>query len=159
VLDRILVSIETNFKMNDEPLDLPAFLPYQLSVASNRVSAALAKLYADEFGLSIAEWRVMAIAGRFPGLSGNEVAARSAMDKVQVSRAVAGMIRKGLIVRKSDTLDRRKSALSLSGDGEAIYRQIVPQAREYERRMLARLSSEEHAILSAALNRLAGTTD
>lgn len=141
--------------MKDEPLDLPAFLPYQLSVASNRVSAHLARIYADRFDLTIAEWRVMAIVGRFPGLSANDVAGRSAMDKVQVSRAVANLVRKSLIDRKTAPEDRRRSELSLSVEGVAIYRQIVPEAQRYERDLLARLTPEEQATLASALNRLA----
>lgn len=150
-----LVSNETVFKMKDEPLDLPAFLPYQLSVASNRVSAHLARIYADRFDLTIPEWRIMAIIGRFPGLSANQVAARSAMDKVQVSRAVANLIRKGLLDRKTAPEDRRRSALSLSEEGVGIYWQIVPEARRYESALRDLLSAEEQAVLSSALNRLA----
>jgi DNA-binding MarR family transcriptional regulator len=141
--------------MKDEPLDLPSFLPYQLSVTSNRISAHLARIYADRFDLTIPEWRIMAIIGRFPELSANEVAARSAMDKVQVSRAVANLIRKSLLDRKTAADDRRRSALSLSEAGVEIYWQIVPEAQRYERELLATLTPEERTVLSSALNRLA----
>jgi DNA-binding MarR family transcriptional regulator len=70
-------------------LDLDRFVPYKLSVLSNRVSDAIARHYSERFGLSIPEWRVMAVLGQKPGLSARDVAARTAMDKVQVSRAVA----------------------------------------------------------------------
>ncbi|WP_417519571.1 MarR family winged helix-turn-helix transcriptional regulator [Minwuia sp.] len=141
--------------MKDETLDLPAFLPYQLSVASNRVSAEIARLYADRFGLTIPEWRMMAILGRFPGLSANEVAERAAMDKVQVSRAVARMISSGLLDRTLSPDDRRRSALQLSDNGLNIYRQIVPLAKSYERRIAERLEPDERKALSSALIKLA----
>lgn len=145
--------------MKDEPLDLPAFLPYQLSVASNRISSHLAQIYADRFGLTIPEWRVMAIIGRFPGLSANEVAARSAMDKVQVSRAVASLIGKSLVDRTTAAEDRRRSALTLTGSGVDIYWQIVPEARRYERDLLEVLTAREREVLSSALVRLARQFD
>jgi DNA-binding MarR family transcriptional regulator len=141
--------------MKDDPIDLPAFLPYQLSVAANRVSSELARLYAERFGLSIPEWRVMANLARFPGLSAGEVAARSAMDKVQVSRAVARLLDRGLLRRQTDSGDRRRSALRLSGKGETIYGEIVPLARRYERSLLERLPETERKALSSALRRLA----
>ena len=49
-------------------LDLEHFLPYRLSVLSNRVSQAIARTYEQRFGLSVTEWRVIAIIGRYPGL-------------------------------------------------------------------------------------------
>src|SRR3546814_16183839 len=76
------------------PLTLERFLPYRLSVITNRISGALSRHYAARFGISIPEWRVIANLGRYPGLSANQVAERSAMDKVTVSRAVAGLERK-----------------------------------------------------------------
>src|SRR5215470_16697842 len=76
-----------------ERLDLDRFVPYRLSVLTNRVSSAIARHYSDRFDLSIPEWRVMAVLGQTPGLSAREVAARTAMDKVQVSRAVASLMR------------------------------------------------------------------
>ena len=72
-------------------LHLEKFLPYRLSVLSNTVSSAIAAAYFMNFGLSIPEWRVMAVLASTPGLSAAEVTARTAMDKVAVSRAVAAL--------------------------------------------------------------------
>src|SRR5215831_6645102 len=93
-------------------LDLEHFVPYRLSVLSNRVSSAIARQYSDRFGLSIPEWRVMAVLGGTPGLSAREVAERTAMDKVQVSRAVARLLRAKRIQRAPDNRDRRVTRLS-----------------------------------------------
>ena len=73
-------------------LDLEHFLPYRLSVLSNRVSDAIARVYSERFALGVTEWRVMAVLGRYPDLSASEVAQRTAMDKVAVSRAVARLL-------------------------------------------------------------------
>ena len=48
-------------------LALDAFVPYRLSVLTNQVSSAIARHYADRFGLTIPEWRVMAVLGDTPG--------------------------------------------------------------------------------------------
>src|SRR5665213_4574208 len=107
-------------------LDLDHFLPYKLSVLSNRVSDAIARHYSERFGLSIPEWRVMAVLGQTPGLSARDVAARTAMDKVQVSRAVASLMRAKRIARVGDAKDGRITRLSLTRHGTAIYDEIVP---------------------------------
>lgn len=135
-------------------IDLPNFLPYRLAVATDAVSGRLARRYREEFDLSIPEWRVMAVLGRFPDISANEVAARSAMDKVQVSRAVAQLLRNGHLDRRADEKDRRRTMLSLSASGQEIYRRIVPMARAYEQDLFARLSAPEAEILMRALAQL-----
>lgn len=68
---------------------LEAFLPYELSVAANRISRLFARRYSAEFGLSIAQWRVLAVVGRFGHIAPGAVAERAEMDKVKVSRAAA----------------------------------------------------------------------
>ena len=80
-----------------EKLHLDRFLPYRLSVLSNTVSSAIAAAYFVNFGLTIPEWRVMAILAANPGLSAAEVTARTAMDKVAVSRAVAALLAVGRV--------------------------------------------------------------
>lgn len=138
----------------DTVLDLARFLPYRLSVLSNRISQAIAGLYQRRFGLATTEWRVMAILGRFPELSANEVAQRAAMDKVAVSRAVARLLQRGLLHRHRDGGDRRRSVLALSDDGLRIYREVAPLALRIEQRLLGRLSTQERTLLLGLLDRL-----
>ena len=135
-------------------LDLGHFLPYRLSVLSNTVSTAIAGAYARRFGLTIPQWRVIAVLARAPGLSAAAVAGRTAMDKVAVSRAVAGLIRAGRVRRAMARSDRRRSMLTLTTRGRVVYARIVPWALEYERRLLAELSAPERAQFNLMLARL-----
>ena len=135
-------------------LDLQHFLPYRLSVLSNTVSSALAGAYARRFGLTIPQWRVVAVLARSPGLAAATVAERTAMDKVAVSRAVAGLTRSGRVRRVQAVADRRRSVLTLTARGRAVYRQIVPLALAYERRLLGELSPAEQAQFDRLLGRL-----
>ena len=135
-------------------LDLETFLPYRLSVLANRVSRALAEVYEARFGITPSEWRLIAILARFGPMSANGVCDRSAMDKVQVSRAVARAGAAGLVDRRIDHEDRRRSVLSLTGQGRAVHDRIVPLAREVEARLLDGLDAGERALLSALIDRL-----
>ncbi len=135
-------------------LALDHFIPYRLSVLANTVSSALAGAYARRFGLTIPQWRVIAVLARSPGLSAAGVAERTAMDKVAVSRAVAGLTRSGRVRRLLATSDKRRSVLSLTARGRAVYRRIVPLALAYERRLLAELSPAEKSRFVALLVRL-----
>ena len=135
-------------------LDLEHFLPYRLSVLSNRVSDAIARVYSDRFALGITEWRVMAVLGRYPDLSANEVAQRTAMDKVAVSRAVARLTGAGRLQRETHGDDRRRSVLRLSEAGYRIYDEVAPLALAFEQRVLDGIDATERALLFRLLDRL-----
>jgi DNA-binding MarR family transcriptional regulator len=135
-------------------LDLEHFLPYRLSVLSNRISQTIADLYARRFGIGITEWRVIAVLGRLPGLSASGVAERTAMDKVAVSRALARLLERGLVQRDTHGDDRRRSVLELSDDGYRIYDEVVPLALARERALLAHLDEDERRSLDALLDKL-----
>lgn len=124
-------------------LVLEQFLPYRLSVLTNIISNSIAATYGERFGLTIPGWRVMAVLGRFPGLSAAEVAQRTAMDKVAVSRAVSQLLHAERLERRFADDDRRRSELRLSAKGREIYDQVVPLALDYERALLASLSAED----------------
>ena len=141
--------------MTDRPiLELERFLPYRLSVLSNRLSNAIAKSYESRFQLSVTEWRVIAVLGRFRGLSANEVAERTAMDKVAVSRAVARLLESGRLQRDLHENDRRRSVLELSPAGYEIYESVAPIALSYERALLEALAPDERDTLLRLLDKL-----
>ena len=78
------------------------FLPFRLSVLSNRLTRAVARVYTRRFRLSAPEWRTLAVLGRYGAMSANSVVDRTAMDKVRVSRAVARLTTAGHITRRTD---------------------------------------------------------
>jgi DNA-binding MarR family transcriptional regulator len=135
-------------------LVLEDFLPYRLSVLSNRVSRAIASRYAETFDLTIPEWRVIAVLGQQPGLTATEVADATEMDKVAVSRAVTKLIGKKRIAARADVRDARRQLLSLTRDGESLHARIAPLALAAERRLLTTLSTHEQQQLDALLDRL-----
>lgn len=141
-----------------DTLHLDLFIPYRLSVLSNIISRSVARLYAERFDLTIPEWRVMAVLGleedRGEALCANSIVTRTAMDKVQVSRAVSRMIDSGLVDRTIDPGDRRRSLLRLTDRGRQTYREIVPAALKYEEELLESLSTEDIITLDRLVTKL-----
>lgn len=135
-------------------LKLEAFLPYRLSVLSNRISRAVARLYEDRFDLKLPEWRVMAVVGRRPNMTATEIVEFTAMDKVAISRAVKRLVDMGRVCVIGDPNDARRQRLSLSAEGRAIYDQIVPLAISVEAQLLADLTPEDRAALDRLIVRL-----
>lgn len=136
-------------------LKLAEFLPYRLSVLSNTISRSIAEIYDREFGLNIWQWRVMAVVGEEPGVSATEVTQKTAMDKVAVSRAVAGLIDLGYMTREASAEDARRSVLKLTPNGQSIYDQIVPLALGYEKDLLKDMEATQLSDLQTALTQLA----
>jgi DNA-binding MarR family transcriptional regulator len=138
----------------DDELRLENFLPYRLAVLSNTISTTVARAYDKRFNVSIPEWRVIAVLGRFPGLSAVEVAGRTLMDKVAVSRAVTKLIKNGRIDRVFADADKRRSILNLSEDGKQLHDEIARLALEFERDLLQGFSAEEMENLNGIMERL-----
>lgn len=144
---------------NSDALILEEFLPYQLSVLSNIVSNSISTIYADRFGITVPGWRIMAVLGRFSGLSAAEVAERTAMDKVAVSRAVSSLLAAGFISRSFADDDRRRSVLAFTQKGREVYKEIVPLALSYETDLISVLTPVQREALRELLAALQGKAE
>lgn len=141
------------------PLRLSAYLPYRLSVASNKASGLIARAYQARFGLTIWEWRVIAVLGEAAPLTAQAICEATAMDKVTVSRAIRALDGRGLLARTPSATDRRASDVALTDAGRGVYREVAPLALDYERRLLEDLSADERAALTALLEKLEARAD
>jgi DNA-binding MarR family transcriptional regulator len=129
------------------PLTLTAFTPYRIVALARRLSEELGKAYRHE-GLTIPEWRVLAVVAQEPVTAARDVARLTPMDKMAVSRAVAALEEKGHILRERSD-DRRVSSLRLTAAGEIVYQRVAAIALGYEERLLRRLSAaDRRAFLS-----------
>ena len=125
-----------------------------MSILSNTVSRNITRLYQTQFGLTTMEWRALAVVGRFAPMSANQVAQRTAMDKVQVSRALQSLVDGGMIKRTVDQEDRRRSVLRLSPKGRGLVKRITPLAMGVEEELLSALSAKQFRELDAILSTL-----
>lgn len=138
----------------DSGLRLEAFLPYRLSIASNLVSETIARAYARLFGLSIPQWRLVAVLAETGGRTQQALVQRTRMDKVTVSRAAAALVERGLVRRLDTEADRRSRLLVLSSAGRALHAEVAPEALKLETRLFGGFSQGELARFRDALARL-----
>jgi len=134
-------------------LVLDEYLPYRLSIASNAVSKLIARAYEDRFGLTIPQWRLMAVLAEKP-MTQQQVVARTAMDKVTVSRAAHGLVTRHLLGRAAHEADGRSHILALTEQGRDLHAEIAPLAIAYEAALLAGLTPAEVETLKRLLLRL-----
>ncbi len=135
-------------------LRLQAYLPYRLSVASNAVSRLVADAYQQRFGLTVPQWRLIAVLADEGALTPQQLCARTVMDKVTVMRAAQGLLRRRLVRRQPHPSDGRSHRLQLSASGRALHAQVVPLARSFEAKLLADVPAAEAALLARLLRRL-----
>lgn len=134
-------------------LTLDDYLPYRLSIASIAVSRLIARAYEDRFGLSIPQWRLMAVLAEKP-MTQQQVVARTAMDKVTVSRAAQGLVGRHLLDRSAHEADGRSHILALTEQGRDLHAEIAPLAMAYEAALIAGLTPAEVETLKRLLSRL-----
>ncbi|OFX02875.1 MAG: hypothetical protein A3E78_02660 [Alphaproteobacteria bacterium RIFCSPHIGHO2_12_FULL_63_12] len=133
-------------------LDLSVFTPYRIAFLGRMMSEQLGAAYSSE-DLTIPEWRVLAVISQQEAVAARDVVARTPMDKMAVSRAVASLESKQLILREP-TDDRRVSALRLSPKGKSVVERVSAIALEYEKALLDAMPEAERAAFFAGLARL-----
>ncbi|QNA83526.1 winged helix-turn-helix transcriptional regulator [Sphingomonas sp. So64.6b] len=140
-------------------LQLDEFLPYRLSIASNRVSSAIATAYQSLFGLKIPEWRLIAVIAEGEGMTQQALGFATRMDKVTVSRAAIALYDRGLVQRRPNPDDQRSHLLSLTPAGKSLYDSVAPKALELEKQIFAGFSAQEIITFRAMLDRLEASAE
>ncbi|RME18152.1 MAG: MarR family transcriptional regulator [Alphaproteobacteria bacterium] len=121
--------------------DLEDFLPYQLAEAARVVSAGFERHYRARYGLSVAEWRVVAHLSQSEAVSVREIHARVGMDKPKVSRAASRLEAAGYLSKAVHPTDRRLVQLFLTEKGRAMVEDLAPVAAAYQAELEAILGS------------------
>ena len=96
----------------------------------------------------------MAVLGEYPGISADEISAKTQIEKSILSRAISKLLKRKLIERTIAEDDRRRSVITLSETGHSVYAEVVPLSYEHERDILDCLSEEEQQQFSEILDRL-----
>ncbi|MGH8797699.1 MAG: MarR family winged helix-turn-helix transcriptional regulator [Caldimonas sp.] len=126
-----------------------------------RVVNLMARPFSEQIGranrITLNEWRVMLVLASHPGSAAREVALHSGLDKMSVSRAIAGLGRQRRIVRQVDPKDRRRTRLWLNATGQKVYERIGTPAAERERRLFSKVGATAQAQMGRTLDGLIET--
>jgi DNA-binding MarR family transcriptional regulator len=150
-----------NLSPNGTGLHIDQFITFRMTRLSNALRNNLSKRYLEEFGLSLPEWRLLALITRFSPVRFSELTSRSSMDKGQVSRTLRVMSKSGLIKMKV-LKQRSRSAealaapvvVSVTAKGRSLYEAVLPVARRRQAEMLLNLSPTERVQLYGILDKL-----
>jgi DNA-binding MarR family transcriptional regulator len=140
-------------RQNASAFNLERMLTYRISMLYSLLYTGTTRQL-TEHGLVTREWRVLALLGRHQSVSARDLVARSPMDKASVSRAVASLSTRRLIVSRSDPDDRRVQRLSLTPAGRKLYARIAPFSLERQRALLDALPPAERVAIFGTLDKL-----
>ena len=143
-----------SLKGGSRALVLDHFLPYRMSFTSNLVSDLISRTYGALFGLTIPEWRVVAVVAETGGITQGEICQRTRMDKVTVSRAAIALVGRGLLDRLANEEDRRSHHLVLTDAGRTLHATTAPKALDIERRIFAHFEPAQVERFEAMLRRI-----
>jgi len=112
------------------PINLDSFWAYQVVVLADQVSRYTMEVVRTEADLNQSQWRVLAAVADKSGRSAADVTAVTPMDKTIVSRAVASLIKDGLIKRTPSAEDKRRAVLEMTKIGAERYALISKKLAE-----------------------------
>lgn len=135
-------------------LDLNQFLPYRLNSLADRISSELERMYAEHYGLNVAQWRVLAWLSHCDELSAKQICDATRMDKARVSRAVQALEERDLISRRPSPRDQRLHELRLTEAGQALLATLIPDAQAWEAELVATLTAGEYRDLFNIMRKL-----
>ena len=140
-------------------MDLNKFLPYQLSVLSNKISTGIAKYYREQHGISIAQWRVLALLSDKCNQTAKDLTIKSQMDKVRVSRTMKSLEDRNFISQQACDKDKRARRYKLTKEGIALINQVKPKAIAFEKRLLETLNPQQTKQLQSCIKALNSQVD
>ncbi len=109
-------------------MDQPGRILLLLSEASRLLSLEAAR-EARAQGLSRAQWAILEILERTPGLTQREIAERLNVEPITVARMLDRLCARGVVERRPDPADRRVWRIHLSEDGARV-RETTSDRRE-----------------------------
>src|SRR5947209_20263420 len=133
---------------------LPDLIRYVLRAAQLVVFQDFFAAFAP-FDLRPAQFSVLTIIERNPGLTQSQVAEALGIKRTNFVGMLDALEKRGLAERRQTARDKRSYALYLTTEGAALMRKLKPVLKAHESRMIARVGEEGRDALVALLREIA----
>lgn len=136
-------------------LTVDHFLTTMLSQAINGLRRTVTLPYAEAFGVTVPEWRLLSLLAHAKSLPFAELVVQSTSDKALVSRTVRRLEAQGLVaIHAEGSTPRKKLTCVITPAGEAFHDKVIPTARQAQASMIRLLTPEEREVTYRALKKL-----
>jgi DNA-binding MarR family transcriptional regulator len=136
------------------PPAINELVSFRLRRLTNMYTKASASVYEREFGLTLNEWRIIALLFAAGSLSMSRLAQQAQFDRGLTTRVVGALIERGLADRTSDPMDGRGVVLQLTPAGKAMVDVVAPVAWQRNEQLLSCLTAKEREVLESVLEKL-----
>jgi DNA-binding MarR family transcriptional regulator len=137
-----------------EGMDPATHISYQVTIIANLMAFGNSPANCKQFGLNIREWRVMGFIAPLGPQTASQLVDMIHQDKANISRAIAELSQKGLIVKLPNKSHKRSPFIWLSKNGMALYKKIEPVHDLQADLFTDCLSQKEKLILCGFLDKI-----
>jgi len=142
-------------KASQNKFNLLKYIPYRFNVIIQRSALLLAAQY-KYLGITRAQFHVIAFVATYPGISPKKIIELTIMDKNRVTRAIDGLVKKQLLLRRINSEDKRVALLNLTVKGKELYQELDALAFTMQYRFSTSLTEEEQKVLDKVLIKMDG---
>lgn len=136
------------------PATVEDLLNYRLNRLLVSSGAMVTRLCEGRYGITRREWRMICLLATRGPMSPSELAEYAHLERARVSHHVAGLLRKGLVVRLPHETDRRRARIELHPSGHALHAELFPQSVAFNNQILQSLEAGQRALLDQLLTQL-----
>jgi DNA-binding MarR family transcriptional regulator len=129
-------------------------LPYRLLLLARIIDRQSARDL-QKFGMSLAEWRVLAFVGAAGPASASKIGKSGEIDRAEISRAVGRLEAGGLIERRPDENHRKRFIISLTEAGTRLFHEVREERRRFFDGLTEGLSTAERQVIDKGLGTMA----
>lgn len=140
---------------NGDGLTVDHFLTTMMSQVVNALRRSITLPYAQEFGLTVPEWRILSLLAHAKSLPFAELVVQSTSDKALVSRTLRLLEKRGFVDLQSEgSTPRKKLTCSITPTGEALHDKVIPLARKSQAEAIHVMTPDERRVVYHALRRV-----
>jgi DNA-binding MarR family transcriptional regulator len=140
----------------DERFDVERSIRYRVALLSRLWTVSTERIYLDQFGMTLSEWRILAIVAAAQPVYANAIVERGILEKSRVSRIVARLVERQLLETSPDDEDSRRNLLQLTAEGARMHDALAELSRKrdelFERALTKREQAEFDRMVCKLLN-------
>lgn len=125
-----------------------------MTITANRMLCVFLRRKLAEAGIDLTaeQWGLLALLWNRGGMSQDELAQIACVDKSSMSRMLAGMERKGLILRRADPADARRKIINATEPARRMKERCRDVVQEVLEQAMRDVSPQDRAVCLNALD-------
>ena len=136
-------------------LTVDNFLTTFMSQVVNALKRSITQPYAQKFGLTVPEWRLLALLAHSKRLPFAELVLQATYDKALVSRTMRLLEKRGLAeIQAEGNTPRKRLICFITAEGTALHDKVIPLARRSQADVIRVMTPDERRIVFHALKRV-----